>query len=432
MPTSSDFDRRLRALLPDLVQQYGTPFHLYDERGILATHAAITAAFAGVDYRQYFAVKALPNPAILRMLTAAGSGLDCASPAELELARRTGAVGTDVVFTSNNTTTAEYSAAQEFGAIITLDDRAMLDRLDTVPETVCFRAAPNGIGTDSRLMGDAAHTKFGVPIEELPAAYRQARARGARRFGIHAMMFANELDLSAAIRATRAVLTVAADVARAAGIRFDFVNLGGGLGIPYLPGDRPFDLPGYAHAVTVMLAELFGTRSPQVLTEYGRYVTGPHGVLVTRVVGRYDKARETVGLDASMPALMRPALYGAYHHISLPFAGERSRHHVDVVGSLCENMDKFATDRELPRAEPGDIAVIHDTGAHGHAMGYTYNGRLRPAELLLTADGDVVEIRRAETFDDYVATVRWDPQPVPLSPARTGDQSPHPSDEVRV
>lgn len=418
MPINEAFAQRLYPALPDIVATYGTPFHIYDARGITATYREMTRAFGAEPFRQYFAVKALPNPNILSLLVAVGSGLDCASAVELELADRVGAKGDGIVFTSNNTAEPEYDLARKYGALVTLDDRAFFRKTTVLPDVVAFRMMAHGAAAGSVLMGDATQTKFGVPVDELVDVYREARRRGATRFGIHGMTCANELDLKRAVRAAVDVIETAARVA-AAGFRLEYINVGGGLGIPYRPEDRPLDFAAYAEAIIAARRRLFPDDGPRILMECGRYVTGPHGVLVTTVINRGRKGREFAGLDASMSALMRPGFYGAYHHLTLPFAADRPLTTVDVVGSLCENMDKFAIDRPLPDPREGDIAVIHDTGAHSHAMGFTYNGRLRPAELMLTSDDDVVEIRRAERIDDYLATVRWQPRRV-LSGVRDG------------
>lgn len=422
MPLSDAFARRLLPILEDIVAAYPTPFHIYDAGGIVDTHRAMVSAFRGEPFRQYFAVKALPNPAILSLLLDEGSGLDCSSPVELVLADRVGATADAVVFTSNNTDLAEYHRALRAGAIITFDDRSLLDKVDVLPPTVAFRISPHGLAAGSVLMGDAAGTKFGVPVEELADAYRQAARRGVTRFGIHGMTCANELDTDRATRAATDVIEVGARMAATTGIELEYLNVGGGLGIPYQPEDKPIDFNAYADAIVHSRRRHFPARAPRILMECGRYVTGPHGVLVSRVINRCRKGRDIIGLDASMSALMRPGFYRAYHHLSLPFAAGRTTARFDVVGSLCENMDKFAVDRSLPDPREGDIAVIHDTGAHGHAMGFTYNGRLRPAELLLTPDGDVVEIRRAESFADYIATARWRPEPVLSAPERRDRQ----------
>lgn len=425
MPIHAEFARRLAPIMPELVERHGTPFHIYDEAGILATHRAVVSAFAGERFRQYFAVKALPNPAVLTALVRAGSGLDCSSAVELQLARASGAVGEDVVFTSNNTSREEYEQALAAGALVTFDDERYLARASELPSIVAFRVSPQGSAARSTLMGRAGESKFGVPRARLVSAYAEARRRGAQRFGIHGMTCANELDAGHAIRAAQELVEDAQVIARALGIHFDYINFGGGLGIPYRPEDPPFELAALAVAIREALAALPEPR-PRVLMECGRYISGPHGVLVARVINRVRKEREIAGLDASMSALMRPAIYpSAYHHISLPFAEARPSVTVDVVGSLCENIDRFAVGRTMPDPAEGDIVYVHDTGAHGHAMGFTYNGRLRPAELLLRESGEVVEIRRAEGFEDYVATVRWEPLPVHAGAnQREGEHSP--------
>lgn len=412
MPMSDEFAARLLPLLEDAVIHYGTPFHVYDGRGIIKTHHALTSAFSDVPFRQYFAIKSLPNPNILTLLLGAGSGIDCSSAVELELARCVGATGHDIVFTSNNTSVAEYQLALSTGALVTFDDQTFLSKADPLPEVVSFRVSPWGEAAGSALMGDTTRSKFGVPAADLAGAYREARRRGASRFGIHGMICANELDLGRAIQAAEDVIAQAARVAAEIAIEFEYINIGGGLGIPYRPGENPLNFDAYAAAIIEARNRWHGTDGPQIITECGRCITGPHGVLVSSVITRCRKGCDIVGLDASMSALMRPAVYGAYHHISLPFADGRPLSAFDVVGSLCENMDKFAMDRPLPDPREGDIVLIHDTGAHGHSMGFTYNGRLRPAELLLTDDDELVQIRRAETFEDYVATVR-----LPIAPA---------------
>lgn len=410
MPIQKSFAERLEPIICGIADTYGTPFHIYDEAGILVTYRAMVRAFGDWPFRQYFAVKALPNPTVLAALIDAGSGLDCSSPAELRLAQAVGALGEAVIFTSNNTTPEEYEAALGMGALITFDDQQHMRRAGELPPIVAFRISPLGAAARSTLMGGLGDSKFGVPRSTLANAFAEARDRGAKRFGIHGMTCANELNVSHAVDAANDLIMTAADVERKADVVFEYINFGGGLGIPYRPEDEAFDFETYATAIRVALSEAFPTRRPQILMECGRYVTGPHGVLVARVVNRTRKEREIVGLDACMSALMRPGFYRtAYHHISLPFAMNRKSVEVDVVGSLCENVDRFAVNRMLPDPREGDLVFIHDTGAHGHAMGFTYNGRLRPAELLLSAGGEVVEIRRAEMFEDYVATVRWKP-----------------------
>lgn len=421
MPIQPGFFKRLESVIVDVVDTYGTPFHIYDEAGIIANHQMMVDAFDGWPFQQYFAVKALPNPAVLKMLLKMGSGLDCSSPVELRLAEFAGATEKQVIFTSNNTTLEEYKLALSKGALITFDDKAHMDRVTELPSIVAFRVSPHGNSAQSSLMGSVGQSKFGVPLSRLPEAYISARQRGATRFGIHGMTCANELQVNRAICASNDLVATAAMVEREANITFEYINFGGGLGIPYRPEEVPFDFSAYANAISTALIKTFPGRRPRILMECGRYVTGPHGVLVAQVVNRTYKEREIVGLDASMSALMRPGFYrNAYHHITLPLAGKRADKRVDVVGSLCENVDRFASNRLLPNPIEGDLVYVHDTGAHGHAMGFTYNGRLRPPELLLTEAGDVVEIRRPETFEDYVATVRW--QPITVRPSELLDK----------
>lgn len=399
------FADRLLPILQNIVSDYGTPFHIYDAHAIVKTFHAMNAAFTGMPFKQYFAVKALPNPHVLSLLLTQGSGLDCSSPVELQLARSLGAEGNDIVFTSNNTSLREYQQALDCGAIFIFDDRSFFDSVADLPNLVAFRIAPHGVNADSKLMGDSTQSKFGVPIEDLEQVYSDAKRRGATRFGIHGMMCANELDVNKALAAAVMVISTAAVLGRRLDIDFEFINIGGGLGIPYLPDAQPFDFELYAQGIKDAVKSHFGSDLPRIVMECGRYVTGPHGVLVSKVVSRMHKGKEIVGLDASMSSLMRPALYGAYHHVSFPYVTSNKNLRCDVVGSLCENFDKFAVDRVIPDVKPGDIALVHDTGAHGHSMGFTYNGRLRPAELMLLDDNSVVEIRRAEAFDDYIATV---------------------------
>lgn len=419
MPLPATFADRLLPILPDLVEQYGTPFHIYHANGIVAAHQRLTEAFGAAPYRQHFAVKALPNPHVLQLLIEHGSGLDCSSQVELDLAEYVGCRGDDVVFTSNNTPLREYRQALAQTAIITFDDLAMLDKVDVLPEVVSFRVAPHGLAAGSRLMGDARRSKFGIPAGDLLDAYRTAWARGARRFGLHGMTCANEMDGRRAARGAADVIELAAQIGRALGVDLEYVNIGGGLGIPYHEGESQLDLEDFASWVIAAWAQHFPKRRTLLRSEFGRCVTGPHGVLVSRVINRSQKGHTVIGLDASMSALMRPAMYGAYHHISLPLADERPVGRYDVVGSLCENMDKFATDRTLPAPREGDIVLVHDTGAHGHAMGFTYNGRLRPAELMIDSDGDVMEIRRAETLADHLATVAPTPVTVRVAERHT-------------
>lgn len=409
MPMSAAFQARLFPNLEAIAAHFGTPFHLYDEIGIRETGAALIAAFAGVPgFREYFAVKALPNPAILGIARDLGFGFDCSSIPELLLSREIGARGADIMFTSNNTTVEEFNAAlADGGSILNLDDISLLDRLPTIPDLLCFRYNPGSRRTGSAIIGKPEEAKFGISHDQLLPAYQRARDLGVKRFGLHTMLISNERDYAYMAQTIHMLLEQVAALRDALGIHFEFINMGGGLGIPYRPDDSPLDLAALGRAAREEFAAHEGD-APRLYMESGRYLTGAHGVLVTRVINRKMTYRAYIGVDASMSALMRPGMYGAYHHIE-PLHPQTEIETVDVVGSLCENNDKFTVQRRLPRVEVGDLLIIHDTGAHGHAMGFNYNGRLRPQELLLKADGSTQLIRRAETAADYFATLNFTP-----------------------
>nr|WP_281173750.1 diaminopimelate decarboxylase [Deferrisoma camini] len=411
---SADFHHRLSPILPRIAETFGTPFHIYDEIGIRSTGERLKRAFAGVaEFREYYAVKALPNPAVLRIMAEMGFGFDCSSIPEIELARRVGAAGEDILFTSNNTTVEEMEACLAVGGILNLDDVTLIPKVPSMPELICFRYNPGPRRTGNAIIGNPVEAKYGVAHGQIVDAYREARDRGARRFGLHTMICSNERNAGYFVETVRMLLAVVEEVQDALGIRFEFVNMGGGLGIPYRPEDEPLDLESMATRIAGLLEEFGRTHGyvPRLLMESGRYMTGPHGVLVTRCINHKHIYREYVGVDACMSALMRPAIYGAYHHVTVHGKEDAPADTVvDVVGALCENNDKFAVQRALPRIEEGDLVLVHDTGAHGHAMGFNYNGRLRPQELLLRADGTVERIRRAETADDYFATLNFEPE----------------------
>jgi diaminopimelate decarboxylase len=413
MPMSADFQNRLYPVLNEIVQEFGTPFHIYDETGIRQTAEELTSAFAPFEgFREFYAVKALPNPRILQIMGEMGFGFDCSSIAELMLSRRIGASGGDIMFTSNNTSAEEFSfAARDGGCILNLDDISLVHKVPEMPEMICFRYNPGPRRTGNSIIGEPVDSKYGVAHDQMLDAYRAAIDRGARRFGLHTMLVSNERNYRYMVQTAEMLLEVAEWIGRELKISFEFLNIGGGLGIPYRPEERPLALEDMSAGIFQAFAAFKARNaySPKLFMESGRYMTGPHGVLVATAINHKDTYRKYIGVDACMSALMRPAMYGAYHHITVPrMKGTPETMTADVVGSLCENNDKFAILRRLPRIADGDILCIHDTGAHGHAMGFNYNGRLRPKELLLRAHGMVELIRREETAADHFATLEFD------------------------
>jgi len=419
MPMSADFEKRLYPVLDQVVAHFGTPFHIYDEAGIRQTGEALKHAFSRVPgFREYFAVKALPNPHVLAMMRGMGFGFDCSSAPELVLGRRIGARGEDLMFTSNNTDRREFeAAARDGGCLLNLDDISLVPKVPEFPELICFRYNPGPRRTGNAIIGNPVEAKYGLAHEQVVEAYRLAIARGATRFGIHTMVVSNERNYAFMVQTVAMLFELIEWVSRELHIRFEFMNMGGGLGIPYRPEDEPLNLSALAAEVTELF-DRFRTRhgyAPRLYMESGRYMTGPHGALVVTAINRKDIYRTYIGVDACMSALMRPGMYGAYHHITVPKKlSQNPAGPVDVVGSLCENNDKFAVQRELPPIADGDLLVIHDTGAHGHAMGFNYNGKLRPQELLLRGDGSVELIRRAETLEDHFATLAFQPDVLKL------------------
>ena len=411
MPMSSGFKERLCPHLAAIAEHYGTPFHIYDEAGIRATGRRLQQAFADLPvFHEYYAVKALPNPSVLQLMREMGFGFDCSSTTELLLARSAGARADEIMFTSNNTSREDFLAAEaEGGCILNLDDISLVNKVPRMPELICFRYNPGPRRSGNDIIGKPEEAKYGVSHEQIVDAYRLAMARGAKRFGLHSMLASNELNHTYMVRTAAMLLELAATIGRELDIRFEFLNIGGGLGIPYRPEDRELDMETMGTEITSLFRAFESDQGycPALMMESGRYMTGPHGVLVTRAINRKDIYRTYIGVDACMSALMRPALYGAYHHIEVLGKQGAKTEVVDVVGSLCENNDKFAIQRTLPRIVDGDLLLIHDTGAHGHAMGFNYNGKMRPQELLLGQDGTVRLIRREETPDDYFATLRF-------------------------
>ena len=412
------------AQLEEWAKAFPTPFHIYDEKAIRANARRLKAAFAwNKGFHEYFAVKAAPNPHLMALLREEGFGSDCSSMAELVLAKAVGNVGEDIMFTSNDTPAEEFRRAFELGAIINLDDITHLAFLENtldgkLPELLCCRYNPGPLKGGNAIIGKPEEAKYGFTREQLFDAYAQMKAKGVKRFGLHTMVASNELDPQYIIDTATLLFDLVVEISAKVGITFDFVNIGGGVGIPYRPDQQAMDLERVGRGIeeayqTHLIAK--GHPDLKLYMECGRCITGPYGYLVSRVRHIKRTYRTYVGLDACMANLMRPALYGAYHHISVPKYGAAGTTYTenatvplmlcDVTGSLCENNDKFAIQREIPEVVPGDFVVLHDAGAHGHAMGFQYNGKLRSAELLLKEDGSVVQIRRAETLADYFATL---------------------------
>ncbi len=399
--------------LREIAREYPTPFHIYDEKSIRQTARDFAAAFdwAPSGFRNYFAVKATPNPYILKILAEEGMGMDSSSLPELMLSDAVGVNGDKAFFTSNDTPLSEYLKAKEIGAIINLDDITHLSYLEQIglPETLSFRYNPGTAKEGNDLIGKPAEAKYGLTRDHMIEAYKVAKAKGVKKFGIHTMVASNELNTDYFIETADQLLQLLVDVTEQAGVTIDFINFGGGIGIPYNPADDPVDLVKVSKGIKKRYTEYVvnaALKPPMINFECGRVVTGPNGWLVTEAIHEKHTYREYIGVNSSMADLMRPGLYGAYHHISvMGKENDPATEIYDVVGSLCENNDKFAIQRKLPKVERGDLLVIHDTGAHGRAMGFNYNGKLRAGELLLKEDGSIQEIRRRESLSDYFATL---------------------------
>jgi diaminopimelate decarboxylase len=397
----------------EITAHYPTPFHIYDEQAILENARLLNKAFSwNKGFKEFFAVKALPNPCILKILQEEGFGCDCSSMAELVLSEKSGITGENIVFTSNDTPAEEYIKAKALGAIINLDDISHIPFLEKnagLPEMICLRYNPGALKEGNHIIGHPEEAKYGFVREQLFEGYKIAKKKGVKRFGLHTMVASNELDPDYFIETAEILFDLAVEISKQTGISFEFINLGGGIGIPYHPGQQAVDMNIVSNGIKHLYDKIIlGNGHPplKLFLESGRMITGPYGYLVTTAIHVKKTFKNFLGLDASMHNLMRPALYGAYHHITV-----MGKEHLpvnmtyDVTGSLCENNDKFAINRPLPETLPGDIVVIHDTGAHGHAMGFNYNGKLRSSELLLRKNGSVTQIRRAETLDDLFATL---------------------------
>lgn len=394
--------------------QFPTPFHLYDEHEIRERARKLKNAFSWCsDFREYFAVKALPNPAILRILKEEGCGADCSSATELTLARACGMTGDLAILSANAMPPEEFEQARAMDAWINLDDQSDIDLLAAhggIPDRIFLRYNPGGsFSIGNAIMGNPGEAKYGFMPEQIAPGLRKLKALGVSAFGLHAFLSSNTIAESYYPALAEILLRFGRKMAEETGLRFGWINLSGGIGIPYRPGEPEPDIDRIGESVR----KVYEAECPQgdigIKTELGRWMTGPCGWLVTRAVHEKKTHRDYIGVDACAANLMRPAMYGAYHHITVCGKREAPEDHVyDVTGCLCENNDKFAVERELPEIVPGDLLVIHDTGAHGHSMGYNYNGRLRSAEILRREDGSLQMIRRAETAADYFATLDVD------------------------
>jgi len=412
-----------KSALEKIAKEYPTPFYIYDEKAIVENVRQIKKAFSIFpSYKNYFAVKALPNPYILKILASEGFGADCSSYAELLLSEMAGIIGEDSMFTSNETPAKEYQAAKKLGAVINLDDFSHIEFLEKaagLPELISFRYNPGPLKEGNAIIGKPEEAKYGLTRDQLIEGYALLKQKGAgnsppKRFALHTMVASNELSVPYHIETARMLFELAVEIKDKTGICLEFINLGGGVGIPYKPEQEAVDYQILAEGILKAYNEILkpaGLVPMGIRTEWGRVVTGPYGWLVTRAIHKKEIYRNYIALDACMADLMRPALYGAYHHITIPGKeGQTLSETYDIVGSLCENNDKFAVQRQLPKIETaadgtGDFVVIHDAGAHGRAMGFNYNGKLRCGELLLRADSSITQIRRAETVDDYFATL---------------------------
>lgn len=402
--------------LEKITKQFPTPFHIYDEKAIRENARDLLKAFEWNEgFKEYFAVKATPNPFILKILKSEGLVTDCSSLPELLLSEKAGIVGNDIMFTSNDTPAYEFQKACQLNAIINLDDIShipFLEKNGGIPEIISVRYNPGNLREGSFIMGSPENAKYGFTREQIFTGISELRQKGSRKFGVHTFIASNELNPDYFIETADMLFDLAIEVKERLDIRLDFVNISGGIGIPYKPDQQKVSFSYIGEGIHKKYQEKIqsnGLHHMAFFMECGRAITGPYGYLVSRVLHKKEIYKTHIGLDASMANLMRPGMYGAYHHLTVAGKETCKHDHVyDVTGSLCESIDRFAVDRLLPEIEIGDLVVIHDTGAHGHSMGFNYNGKLRSSELLLRKDGEVVEIRRAETVDDYFATLDFD------------------------
>ncbi len=400
----------------EIKKKYPTPFYLYDEKGIRENARRLQKAFSwNKGFKEYFAVKATPNPSILKILKEEGCGVDCSSLTELMMAQRCGFMGDEIMFSSNVTPEEDYRLAGSLKAVINLDDITHIDYLNSligIPELIGCRFNPGGhFELENQIMDNPGEAKYGFTRAQLSQGFKRLQALGAKRFGLHAFLASNTNTNAYYPKLARLLFETAAELHEETGAPIAYVNLSGGIGIPYRPGEKPNDIAFIGEAVREVFEEIMvpaGLGGAAIYTELGRFMLAPYGALVTTAIHKKEIHKNYIGVDACAANLMRPAMYGAYHHITV--LGKEDApldHQYDVTGGLCENNDKFAIDRMLPKIETGDILFIHDAGAHGFAMGYNYNGKLRSAELLLRENGEVQMIRRAETPDDYFATLEF-------------------------
>lgn len=402
--------------LRDFVNEYPTPFYLYDEKGIRQSVKQLISAFSWApSFQEYYAVKACPTPGILEVLKSEGCGLDCSSIAELVIAEKLGVVGENIMFTSNNTPIEEYQKALKLGAVLNLDDLSHVEYIRSqaeLPEMVSFRYNPGSTRSGNALIGVPSEAKYGMTREQLLEGYQLLKKYGVKRFGLHTMVASNELNIQYFIETAEMLFDLVKEIKAETDCDIELLNFGGGIGIPYRPEDKPVDIALLGREIEKLYKEKLlnkGLSVKKIALECGRLITGPHGYLITKVIHHKNTYRNYIGVDASMANLMRPGIYGAYHEITvLGKVVSSSDQEYDVVGSLCENMDKFAVHRKLPATKVGDILIIHDAGAHGYSMGFQYNGKLRCPEYLLEEKTDELKmIRRGETLEDYFSTFVW-------------------------
>ena len=404
-----------KADLEEITKRFPTPFHIYDEAGIRRNARELIRAFSwNSGFKEYFAVKATPNPFILKILKSEGFGADCSSLPELILSEKSGIVGREIMFSSNDTPAIEYQKARELNAIINLDDISHISFLEKhagIPKIISVRYNPGRLREGSFIMGSPENAKFGFTREQIFKGLSELRVKGAEHFGVHTFIASNELNPDYFVKTASMLFELALEINKILGIRLKFVNISGGIGIPYRPEEGRVDFAYVGEKINTIYNKMIqatGLHPLSLYMECGRAITGPFGFLVSRVLHKKEIYKTHIGLDANMANLMRPGMYGAYHHITVAGKENQKPDHIyDVTGSLCEPIDRFAADRQLPKIEVEDLLIIHDTGAHGHSMGFNYNGKLRSSELLLRENGEVIEIRRAETVDDYFATLNF-------------------------